>query len=108
MAWATPHPFATRIETDAGRPALIGSRWVRKQLEDDPYDEVVIRGVFEFSNDHPGGSFEVVVSPASFGPAVTASGVSLAENYKRLDDDTTAEDEALEARLTELAARTAS
>jgi hypothetical protein len=89
------------VDPDANKPTLIGSRWQRRAPEGDAWDEVVIRGVFDLGNDS--GGLEYVVSPASFGPALTTPPESLTEGYARAEgDDVT---ERLAARLRDLEAR---
>lgn len=94
-------PWMTVIDPDADRPTLIGSRWRRREAAGDEWDEVIIRGVFDLGNDH--GGLEYVVSPASFGPALTTTPDALAESYTRAEGDDPAE--RLAARLRDLEAR---
>lgn len=101
MTWKSPHPHAVVIDPDAGRPTLIGSHWTRRAKEDDPFDDVVIRGVFDLGNDS--GGLEFCVSPLSFGPTLTATPESLSEAYTRAEGDDPAEK--LRRRLHELEAR---
>ena len=106
MAWKSPHPAQpkpVRIDPDAenGRAPLVGSTWKRREPLGDEYDEVVIRGVFDLGNDH--GGLELVVSPATFGPAVTTQPEALSAAWKRIEDDDPTE--RLSARLAEVEAR---
>jgi hypothetical protein len=92
-------PFV--IDPHAGRPTLIGSHWHRRTPEDDPYDDIVIRGVFDLGNDS--GGLELVISPQTFGPTLTCTPESLGESYARSQgQDPT---ERLRQRLRELEAR---
>ncbi len=94
-------PWVTVIDPGAGKPKMIDSRWQRREPVGDEWDEVVIRGVFDLGNDH--GGLELVVSPVSFGPALTTTPDALAESYVRVDGDDPAE--RLTARLRDLEAR---
>jgi hypothetical protein len=108
MAWRSPHPIPRRavvIDPDAGRPKLIGSHWRRKVSESDEFDEVVIRGIHDNGPDTL-SQFEFVVSPATFGPAITCTAESLAENFTRVGADADDAAAKLAARITELEART--
>jgi hypothetical protein len=100
MTQAVP-PRPLVINPDAGRPALLDSRWRRRHPEGDAYDEVVIRGIFDCGPD--GGGLELVISPLSFGPTLTCTPESLAEAYTRSEkNDPT---ERLKERLRDLEAR---
>src|SRR3954467_670288 len=96
-----PRPFV--INPNAGRPSLLDSRWRRREPQGDPYDEVVIRGVFDLGNDN--GGLELVVSPLSFGPVLTCTAESLADSYSRSEAERDDPNERLQARLRELEAR---
>lgn len=89
------------IDPDAGQPPLIGSRWKRREPQGDPYDRVVIRGIFTLSDDL--GS-ELCVSPVEFAPTLTATPESLLENYIREGSDAPVQE--LRDTLRKLEART--
>lgn len=91
------------IDRDAGKPALVGSRWRRRAPENDDWDKVVICGVHDNGPDHNG--FELVVTPLAFGPCLTADPESFAAAYAREIEDDPALSAA--ARLRELEARAA-
>lgn len=102
MTWATSHPDALRVDPDEGRPKLVGSRWERKTFEDDVFDLIEIRGVFDLGNDH--GGLELVVSPVAFGPALTTTPDSLVEYYRRVEVEPDPVED-LQSRVRDLEAR---
>lgn len=74
------------IDRDAGRPALVGSRWQRREPAGDVWDVIVISGVFDNGPDH--GGMELVVQPLTFGePCLTADPESFASVYRRQSGD---------------------
>ncbi len=105
MGMAAPKSgWTVVIDRDEGKSPLVGSRWRRRDLEGDPWDTVVICGVFDNGPDH--GGFELVVQPLEFGePALTADPESFGATYRRVVADDPAE--RVSARLRELEARVA-
>lgn len=64
---------------------LIGSKWTRRELEDDAYDYVHIVGLFPVLD-----GYELVYRPAvEFGEALTANVDSFVEHYTREDETLT-------------------
>jgi hypothetical protein len=93
------------IDPLAGRPALVGSTWVRRTPEGDDWDGPVrIVGVFDTGNDANG--LELVVQTVAFTgqPTLTADAASFAAHYKRVEVDDPAEK--LHETLRTLEART--
>lgn len=97
--------WAVVIDPDAGKPALVGSHWERREPAGDVWDgPVVVVGVFD--NGPDAGGFELVVQPLEFGePALTADPESFGATYRRVVADDPAE--RVSARLRELEARVA-
>jgi hypothetical protein len=94
----------TRIIVDphADQPKLLNSRWRRRKPQGDPYDTVIIRGVYEMGEL----GFELVISGVEFSPAVTIDADAFAAEWTRADDNPTAESvERVAQRLEEIAAR---
>jgi hypothetical protein len=91
------------IDPDAGRPSLIGSRWVRRDPVGDEWDgPVEIVGVHDNGPDH--GGAELVIRTVTFGPpVVTATPESFGAAYTREAGEDPAE--RLAGRLRELEAR---
>lgn len=88
------------IDPDAGRPSLIGSRWRRRKPEgDDPWNEVVVTGVFDLGER----GLELTVTPVSFGPTLSADPESFVAAYTRAEADDTTEE--LTERLRAIEAR---
>lgn len=103
MTWSTPHPGATVVDPDAGRPALIGAEFRRRTPEGDIWDRIVVRGIHD---NGPDFGLELVVSPVEFGPCLTCTTESLAESYTRATVDAAADvSERLDKRLADLEAR---
>jgi hypothetical protein len=89
------------IDPHADRPKLLGSRWRRRTPQGDPYDTVIVRGVYEMAEL----GFEIVVSGVEFSPAVTVDAEAFAAGWTLAEDDPTAALEKVAQRLEEIAAR---
>ena len=76
MSWQTPMPGMP----DDG-PPLVGSRWTRTAPAGDDWDYVEVRGIHDVGRDN--GLPELVVTPVSFGPVMTADFESFLEHYQR-------------------------
>lgn len=88
------------IDPHADRESLIGSRWRRRDGEDEA--QYVVTGVFDLGNDY--GGLEIVFTSVDFGPTHTASVESFAEGFTRVSDDDPVE--RLDKVLADIEART--
>ena len=98
MKWQT-HPRALVVDPEAGRQSLIGSRWRRREPEDDEWDEVVISGVLDLGER----GLELTVQPVTFGPTLSADPDSFVQAYVRAEAGDPTED--LDERLRAIEAR---
>ncbi len=81
----------------------IGTVWRRRELQDDPWDEVVVRGWF----GGEGELREIVVAPVTFGETISCPPEALQEAYRpvsREREEVEASIEAFGDRLEDLVA----